>query len=92
MKKVRLSEARAMLTEILAARSGGHRFIPVALALGTSQVSESGLRDLDELAEPFRLIAQASHAAQNGIIAIDENAWRELEGVYYNRVTKHLLF
>jgi len=92
MKNVRLSEARAMLMEILAARSGGHRFIPAALALGTSQVNEGSLSDMDELAEPYRVIALASHEAQDGIIAIDENAWRELEGVYYNRVTKHLLF
>ena len=92
MKNVKLSEARAMLTEILAARSGGHQFIPAALALGTPHAKEGGLHGMDELAEPFRAIVQASQNIQDEIIAIDENAWRKLEGVYYNCVTKHILF
>ena len=93
MKKVELSEAKAMLKEILAATSASHESIGAVLKLGRSPVESTSIRlSLSELDKPFQAIAIAAQSAQGGVILVDDQNWQDLENSYYHRVTKHILF
>ena len=93
MKKIELSEVKAMLREILAAKSASRESLSAVLWLGECRMEGKELHDLDELTKPFWAVVRASqNIMEDGIISIDESAWRELEGAYYNRVAKPLFF
>jgi hypothetical protein len=71
VKKVELSEARAMLIEILAAKLASHESIGTVLKLGYANIDSKQLQGFGELENPLRAIAEASQLAQDGVIAVD---------------------
>ncbi len=93
MKQVALSEAKAMLKEILAVKHARPETMAAVLALGTGSANNvATVSEFEELDTSIQAIASAAQNVQGGVIVVDDGVWGDLEHIYHDQVVKHVLF
>lgn len=89
MRSVEVMQVRAMLKEILATTGADTEDVSAVMTIGTPAMGLQRLHGPLELGSVLSAVEKAAPAAE-GVMRLNDNAWRQLESTYSRRVVQPL--